>query len=74
MRQDFRNEGPEQAAGEHARQDAAEQLEIAGEDFGDAVNAVAAPDQHDADGDQHGNEEHRPADRLALLARRFGLR
>jgi hypothetical protein len=33
MRQDFRDERPEQAAGEHARQDAAEQREIMGQDF-----------------------------------------
>ena len=40
MRQDFRDERAEQASGEYARQDAAEQLEIAEQDFGDAVNAT----------------------------------
>ena len=55
MRQYFGDEGAEQAARQHARQDAAEQREIAKQDFGDAVNAVAPVDQHDADRDQHGD-------------------
>jgi len=67
---DFGDEGAEQAAGQHAWQDAAEQHEIAGENFQHAMDAVAAPDQHDADRNQHADEDHRPADRLALLPRR----
>jgi hypothetical protein len=34
---------PKSAARQHARQDAAEQAEIVGEDFGDAGDAVTPP-------------------------------
>ncbi len=75
MRQDLRNEGAEQAARQHAWQDAAEQLEIAGENFEHAVDAVAPVDQRGADRDQHADHDHRPADRLAdMSGTRPGLR
>jgi hypothetical protein len=69
------NERAEQAARQHARQDAAEQREIAGQDRGDAGDPVAPPDQHDADRDQHADRDHRPADRLSdAPGTRFSVR
>jgi hypothetical protein len=74
VRQDFGDESAKQTARQHARQDAAEQSEIAGQNFPYAAAAVATPDQRDADRNQHADKDHRPADRLALLARpRLGL-
>jgi hypothetical protein len=53
----------------------AEQRQIIGEDFQHAIDSVAPPDQRRADRDQHADENHRPADRLALASRtRLGLR
>ena len=52
VRQNFRDEGAEQAAGQHARQDFAEQPEIMREDLEHAIDAVAPPDQRCADRDQ----------------------
>ena len=50
-------------------------VEIMGQDFQHAIDAVAPPHQHDADRDQHGDHDHRPADRLADLAgARLGVR
>src|SRR2546430_2142584 len=43
VRQNFRNEAAEQAAGQHARYDFAEQPEIMGEDLEHAIDAVAPP-------------------------------
>ena len=46
-----------------------------GQDFQYAVDAVAPPDQRRADRDQHGDHDHRPADRLADAAgTRLGVR
>jgi hypothetical protein len=44
MRQDFRDERPQRAAGEHARRDAAEQAEIVGQDFEHVAKTVAPPE------------------------------
>jgi hypothetical protein len=75
VRQNFRDESAEQAAGEHARQDAAKQGQIMREDIKHAIDAVAPVDQARADHDQHGDKYHRPADRLADTAgARLGLR
>ena len=65
MRQDLGDEGAEQAARQHARQDAAEQRDIVGQDIKYAADAVAAPDQRGADRHQRTDRDHRPADRLA---------
>ena len=65
VRQNFRDERAEQAAREHARHDAAEQREVMGQYLEHPIEAVAAIDQGRADHDQHGDEDHRPADRLA---------
>ena len=48
MRQDFGDESAKQTARQHARQDAAEQSEIAGQNFPYAAAAVATPDERDA--------------------------
>jgi hypothetical protein len=49
--QDLRDEGAEQAAGQHPRQDAAEQSEVVLQDFPHPMGAVAPPDQRSADCD-----------------------
>jgi len=65
MRQDLGDEGAEQAARQYARQDVAEQREIVAQDVRDTIDAVAPPHQGRADRDQHGDHDHRPADRFA---------
>jgi hypothetical protein len=65
VRQDLGDERAEQAARQHAWQDAAEQREVVGQDFQHAVDAVAPPDQRGAHRDQRRDHDHRPADRLA---------
>src|SRR5437667_108987 len=62
VRQNLGDEGAEQAAGQHARQDAAEQRQIVGENFKHAIDAVTPPDQRGRDRDQHADHDHRPAD------------
>ena len=65
MRQNFRDEAAEQAAGQHAGYDFPEQPEIMGEDLEHAIDAVAPPDQACANRDQRADHDHRPAHRLA---------
>jgi hypothetical protein len=75
VRQYLGNEGAKQAAGQHTRQDAAEQPEVMGEDFRDTVDAVAPVDQSCTHRDQYADHDHRPADRLAGASRtRLALR
>jgi hypothetical protein len=74
VRQNFRDEAAEQAAGQHARHDFSEQPEIMGEDLEHAVDAVAPPDQACANHYQRADHDHRPADRLAGAPRlRLGV-
>jgi hypothetical protein len=69
VRQDFGDERAEQTTGKDAREDPAEQRNIMGQDVEHAGKTVAPPHQCGTDRNQHGDRDHRPADRLSRACR-----